>query len=250
MAVGLRFMRYLKTPRARILLLSFSIFSLLSVKFPGIDLFISGQFFDHGFYLAHQRWTELLHESVTVSIVLILSTVAGICVFNTLFRHDVCGINGTKVLYVFLVLAVGAGLIVNATLKDNFGRVRPRDVQEFGGSRHFTPAFVIADGCKRNCSFSSGDSAGAFLSLAVVLSLSRRRAIAAAALGFGVAVSFSRIAIGAHYLSDTVVSFFVMLIVADVLHHCMCVAPHVPVKGIPERRPNPAIQPSSALGDP
>jgi len=32
-------------------------------------------------------------------------------------------------------------------------------------------------------------------------------------------VSFCRIASGAHFLSDTVVSFFVMLIVADVLHH-------------------------------
>jgi hypothetical protein len=34
-------------------------------------------------------------------------------------------------------------------------------------------------------------------------------------------VSFARIAVGAHFLSDTVVSFFVMLIMADSVHHYM-----------------------------
>jgi membrane-associated phospholipid phosphatase len=36
-------------------------------------------------------------------------------------------------------------------------------------------------------------------------------------------VSWSRIASGAHFFSDTVVSFFVMLIVTDVLYYYMIV---------------------------
>ena len=42
-----------------------------------------------------------------------------------------------------------------------------------------------------------------------------------AAIGLGIVVSLSRIAVGAHFFSDTVVSFFVMLITADVLYHYM-----------------------------
>jgi membrane-associated phospholipid phosphatase len=38
-------------------------------------------------------------------------------------------------------------------------------------------------------------------------------------LAYGAVVSFSRVATGAHFFSDSVVSFFVMLIVTDVLYH-------------------------------
>jgi lipid A 4'-phosphatase len=106
-------------------------------------------------------------------------------------------------------------------LKDNFGRARPRDIEEFGGSKHFTPAFVISRECNTNCSFSSGDAAGGFFSLALVMALSRRRRMLAAAAAFGALVSLSRVASGAHFFSDTVASFFVMLIVADVLYYFM-----------------------------
>ncbi|HCX59124.1 MAG TPA: PAP2 family protein, partial [Candidatus Cloacimonas sp.] len=38
-------------------------------------------------------------------------------------------------LYLFLVLAmiIGPGIIVNSALKENWGRPRPRDVEQFGG---------------------------------------------------------------------------------------------------------------------
>jgi lipid A 4'-phosphatase len=122
------------------------------------------------------------------------------------------------VLYLLLVLTVGAGLIVNVGLKDNFGRARPRDIAEFGGTKQFTAAYVVGRECNTNCSFSSGDAAGGFFSLALALALSRRRAVLAAAVAVGIVVSLARIASGAHFFSDTVVSFFVMLMVADVLH--------------------------------
>ena len=61
------------------------------------------------------------------------------------------------------MLVLGAGLVVNGILKDDFGRARPRDIEAFGGSSQFTPAFVVSHECDRNCSFSSGDGAGAFV---------------------------------------------------------------------------------------
>ena len=99
------------------------------------------------------------------------------------------------------------------------GRARPRDVAEFGGTRQFTPPFVLTNQCRTNCSFSSGDAAGAFFSIALVTALSRRRRYMAAAVGFGVVVSFARVSAGAHFFSDTVTSFFVMLIMSDVLYY-------------------------------
>lgn len=236
-------MSYLKAARTRMILLCFLISSLVLVAFSQIDIRISELFFDHGFYLAGQGWTRLLHDSVGDFITVSMISTIAIYAFNRLSKRNVFEIDGKRVLYLFLVLILGAGLIVNVILKDNFGRARPRDVEEFGGSRHFTPAFVIGSGCRSNCSFSSGDAAGAFFPLALSLVLTRRRKITAAAVGFGVAVSFSRIAIGAHFLSDTVVSFFVMLIVADALFFYMFLSAHETIERIPETIPGAVVGP-------
>ena len=211
-------MSYLQLPRAQLVLLCFLTSSLLFAWFPEVDLRASSLFYrDNGFPLDNQWCTTLLHECVGYFICLFMASVVGIYAFNRLSRRNVCGVDGKMVGYLFVVLILGAGLIVNLTFKNNFGRARPRDVTQFGGSRQFTPAFVAADECVTNCSFSSGDGAGAFFALAFALTASRRRAMLMAAIGFGGLVSISRIASGAHFLSDTVVSFLVMWIIADVM---------------------------------
>jgi lipid A 4'-phosphatase len=215
-------MSYLQLSRARLVLLCFLASSLLFAWFPEVDLRVSGLFYrGNGFQLGNQWWATLLHECVGYVICLIMASVVGIYAFNRLSRRNVCGVDGKMVSYLFVVLILGAGLIVNVTLKNNFGRARPRNVTQFGGSQQFTPAFVASGECVTNCSFSSGAGAGAFFSLALALASSRRRAMLVAAIGFGGLVSIARIASGAHFLSDTVVSFFVMWIVADVLYFYM-----------------------------
>jgi membrane-associated PAP2 superfamily phosphatase len=49
-----------------------------------------------------------------------------------------------------------------------------------------------------------------------------------ASIAFGIAVSISRMAAGAHFFSDTIVSFFIMFIVSDVLFHYMLAPKSVP----------------------
>jgi lipid A 4'-phosphatase len=233
MATSVRFMSYLRRRRTRTILACFLTSSVLLVAFSDVDIRISRLFFDNGFYLENQVWTRLLHDAVRYFIVVSMISVAGIYVLNRLSKRSLCAIDGRKVVYLLLVLVLGAGLIVNAGLKDNFGRARPRDIAEFGGGKAFTPAFVIAPECDRNCSFSAGDSAGAFFSLAFILASGRKRGISTAGVGFGVLVSASRIAAGAHFFSDTVVSFFVMLIVADALHYHMFSRGPEPVEDTP-----------------
>ena len=166
-------MSYLRLRRAQLIIASFLISSLfmLFLQFPALDLGVSRMLFDGGFYLRGQ-WTILAHESVLYFLGLSLAAVVGLYFYNRIFRRDVFGIDGTKISYLFLVLIFGAGLVVNGVFKDDFGRARPRDVVEFGGSKHFSPAFVVSRECDRNCSFSSGDGAGAFFSIALALALS------------------------------------------------------------------------------
>ena len=192
MATSARFMSYLRLRRTHTILACFVTSSVLLAAFSDVDIRISRLFFENGFYLANQGWTRLMHDAVRYFILVSMISVVGIYVFNRLSKRSLCAIDGRKVVYLLLVLILGAGLIVNAGLKDSFGRARPRDIEEFGGGLAFTPAFVMSSACNSNCSF-----------------------------GFGVMVSVSRIASGAHFFSDTVVSFFVMLIVADALHHHM-----------------------------
>lgn len=217
-------MHYLKLRRSRTIVTSFSAAALLFMVFPGLDIFISRLFYDQGFYLSRQWWTTLMHESMGYFLWLSLASVVALYLWNKLTKRNLCGVDGKRVAYLLLVLILGAGVIVNVALKDNFGRARPRDIVEFGGSKHYTAPFVISGECGKNCSFASGEAAGGFFGLALAMALSRRRALFVAAAGVGAWVSFCRIASGAHFISDTVVSFFVMLIVADVLYYYLVLA--------------------------
>jgi lipid A 4'-phosphatase len=210
---------YLKSLRGQIVLVAFLITAVLLVGYPGIDLTISGLFAGGGFAAKEQWWNRLLHTAMPYLLALSMLAVLGIYACNRAFRRNLLGVRGRTVCYLLLVLLLGTGVIVNVAFKDHFGRARPRDIVEFGGSKRFTPAFVVSDQCERNCSFSSGEGAGAFFALALARALSRRRAALAAGVAFGIVVSVARIAAGAHFFSDVVVSFFVMLIVTDVLYH-------------------------------
>jgi lipid A 4'-phosphatase len=178
-------------------------------------------FFDGGFRWGESWWQSLIRDATTWFLCVSLLAVVGVYACNRLLGWKAWDIDGRRVAYLFAVLILGAGLIVNVALKDNFGRARPRDIVEFGGSKVFTPAFVPSDQCRKNCSFSSGEGAAGFFALALALALSGKRRVFVAAMAIGALVSLARIAAGAHFLSDTVVSFFVMLVIADVLRHYM-----------------------------
>lgn len=208
-------MDYLRRRTTRIILGSFLLFALLISLFPRIDIQISSLFFD-GSSFWHVWWQKLLKDALGYLLGIALATVLLVYICNRLLKRNMCGVDGRRVVYVLLVATIGAGLIVNVALKDHLGRARPRNIEEFGGTRQFTPLFVPSRECRVNCSFSSGDAAGAFVSLALAKALTRRRRYYVAAVAFGAFVSLSRVSSGAHFFSDTVVSFFIMLFVTDI----------------------------------
>jgi lipid A 4'-phosphatase len=208
-------MDYLRLRNTRIIVGSFLSFALLISAFPRLDIQIASLFFD-GTAFWNQWWQKLLKELLGYLLGASLAALVAVYAWNRLLKRNLGGIDGRRVAYVLLVAIVGAGLIVNVALKDHLGRARPRHIEEFGGTKQFTPLFVPSRECRVNCSFSSGDAAGAFVFLAFAKALTRRRRYYVAAIAFGALVSLSRVSAGAHFFSDTVVSFFVMLIAADV----------------------------------
>ena len=105
--------------------------------------------------------------------------------------------------FIVLAGALGPGVVVNSVFKDNWQRARPYQVEAFGGTQQFTRAAVITDQCDNNCSFVSGHVACGFF-LASLMLVDRRRRVMWGVVGVvsGLAIGFSRMAAGAHWLSD------------------------------------------------
>lgn len=111
---------------------------------------------------------------------------------------------------------LGVGLIVNSFLKQYFGRARPRDIVEFGGDKMFTAVWQVSDACYTNCSFTSGEAAGAmalYSALAMMPAAGPKlRILMTMAIGcISMALSLNRIAFGAHFLSDVLLSSLIIL---------------------------------------
>jgi len=196
---------------------------------PGLDLWVSGLFYASktGFDgFASGIWNELRLAIWRVSeIVLALSILAYLAQRIASFpllratRH----LSGfTAALYL-----LGPGLLVDVLLKPLWGRARPAQVTDFGGSLAFTPPHVLSHQCTSNCSFVAGEMAGA-VALAVVLflvvdrmkgriTLSQQRIAQGLILLVPLFVGVQRIAAGRHFLSDVLLSTIFVLLCAVLL---------------------------------
>ncbi|MBK5569143.1 phosphatase PAP2 family protein [Ensifer sp. SSB1] len=117
-----------------------------------------------------------------------------------------------KALFFLTFYALGPGLLIQA-FKRLIGRARPYDITDFGGSLPFTPAWQVSSACSRSCSFASGESATAIalIALALLLPVHWRLATIVALIPLILAFSLNRIVFGAHFLSDVVLAWLIML---------------------------------------
>lgn len=167
------------------------------LSLPQIDLAVSRLFVTdgQGFALGRQPPFTWLHDTVPL--------VLGAAVVTVLTLALLRRLAVAKAVYLLLALALGPGLLANTILKDNWGRARPAQITEFGGTRNFTPPLLMANQCAKNCSFVSGDGAAGFAAIAFALLAARRRALAlTAAIGIGLLFGGNRILQGGHFLSD------------------------------------------------
>ncbi len=130
--------------------------------------------------------------------------VLGLCV-TAMWRRPLFGLSQQHFWFFILSALTAPVLVVNLILKSFWGRARPDQIVEFGGNQDFSPAFFISDQCSTNCSFVSGDVAAAFSLLALAVVIRRRRAFwVSLVVVFGTVIAMTRMAQGAHFLSDTI----------------------------------------------
>lgn len=125
-------------------------------------------------------------------------------------------------LFILLCVLLGPGLVINAVLKDHWGRPRPRQTVEFGGQFQYVHPLVPSG--TNGKSFPSGDASVGFVSSAgwwlwrrshpkrAVLSL-------AAGMSLGTLLGLGRMAAGAHFLSDVIWSALIVFCVGHVLYY-------------------------------
>jgi membrane-associated PAP2 superfamily phosphatase len=121
-------------------------------------------------------------------------------------------------LFLVLVLVIGPGFITNALLKEHWGRPRPKQVEEFGGTQSFRPFYKpnFFDQPEPSKSFTCGHCTMGFYFFALAIvgrrihSKSLYLSGMALAWFLGISLSIVRMAQGGHFLSDTLMSALLM----------------------------------------
>ncbi|MDR1693798.1 MAG: phosphatase PAP2 family protein [Lactobacillaceae bacterium] len=191
-------------PIVNLLVLFFS-FMVIALS-PYLDIFISGAFFKDGNFLFKNNIIfnfvdkYFPHILVLISLSVFLLWLAGY--FNS--KKWIFYINTKAMWFLCGTMLIGPLIIVNGLFKTFWGRARPKDIIEFGGDKIFSPAMIISDQCRWDCSFVSGHTSVAFwlIALALVMPEKHRKAYVWAAFVIGVFVAFVRIAQGYHFFSD------------------------------------------------
>jgi lipid A 4'-phosphatase len=188
-----------------------------------IDLWVSELFYQPGlgFIGRSDDTIMLLRGSTRISAIAVGLWLAFALVYRTLLGRPLFGLSRAGVIYLLAVFLLVPGLAVNGVLKEHWGRARPLQVEQFGGTRHFTLAILPTDQCTHNCSFVSGEASLGFAFVAfgfAARSPARRRLGFALGGILGAAFGLIRIAQGGHFLSDVAYAGLVTVLLAWLLH--------------------------------
>jgi lipid A 4'-phosphatase len=191
-----------------LVILMFLLPAVVAGFFPQIDLAVSGWFYTPGRGFVTSPFLEAVHHAGPYAVV-----AAALAVALVLLRRKILTVR--DVAFIALCFLLGPGLLVNGVLKEHYGRARPMQVGQFGGSAHFTSALTPAHECRHNCSFVAGDPSVGFTLIAFALLFPRgRAALTAVALSAGAGLGLMRIAQGGHFLSDVLFSAVVCITAA------------------------------------
>ena len=197
----------------------------LFVLFPDLDIATSRLFYDGAIFpIANSRPIEALRRVLyAAEDLMALFTVAAL-MMATHRKAPVLNQSARDWLFQLSIFLLGPGLMVNLILKPLWGRVRPYHITDFGGPDPFTPVWTLSHQCLKNCSFPSGEMAGAMaltITLMMILhanpSANPYRLGQAAALSLPLVTAWQRIAAGRHFLSDILFSALAVPLIAALL---------------------------------
>lgn len=190
-------------PLAVIAALAALAFTALHVAGPLIDPIASGAFYTaaDGFFWRDAgpvRFVYLGTRWLTIAVVLAL---LGVIIHAA--RDPARRLTRNRAALALAALAIGPGIVINPVLKDHWGRPRPSQIVDYGGSGHYVAPGAISDQCRRNCSFvSSHAGAGFFWITGAWLFPAQRRRWLIGGYALGGLIGLGRIIQGGHFVSD------------------------------------------------
>jgi len=128
-------------------------------------------------------------------------------------------------LFLLLAMLLGPGLIINAALKDNWGRPRPRNVNDYGGKYAFEKVLSV-DTSSPGKSFPCGHCSMGFYLLIPWFVLRKRKPLLArislfTGIFYGLLIGIARMAQGGHWCSDVVFSGIIVYLTGAVLFYAL-----------------------------
>ena len=198
--------------------LFFFFFVLFFILFPKFDIFFSKLFFFEEKFISDKYVFIRSLRSFLKDSMIVISIVSFLLIMVNFFfkkkKKPILKPRTRLILIGFIVgPVIGCGLIANFYFKDNWGRARPINIQEFGGEKTYTQPFIISDQCERNCSWISGEASAAFSFIAGTIII-KNPIFFLLNIIFGIIVSFCRIAMGGHFLSDNIFAMIFMIYLA------------------------------------
>jgi lipid A 4'-phosphatase len=194
------------------------------VFFPEFDIALARKFHTSGYGGWVINWSSWgwhkLRDVASWLIALMVAPAVIAFVLKLLLPRWPLLLPGRAILLMTTTLALGPGLIANVVLKDNWGRPRPFNITEFGGTEQFRPWWDPRGSCQGNCSFVAGEPAAAFWTMApaAVTPPAWRAAAYGAALAFGAGMGVLRMAAGGHFFTDVVFAGVFMFLLIWLMH--------------------------------
>ncbi len=191
------------------------------IAYTGWDMQLASRFYvpGYGFPLGNlQPWHSLYRFGEWPAFA--LGGGAGIVFLLSFIRQNLVPLR-RQALFLALLLIIAPGLLANSLFKDHWGRPRPRQVQEMGGTLPFYQPWQPGPAPK-NASFPAGHPTVAFYLSApyfVLRRTNRRKALCWLWGGFvyGCIMGAARIIQGGHFLSDVLWSAGFVYLTAVVL---------------------------------
>lgn len=212
------------------------------IVFWDLDRFIAGRFYSEteGWYLVEKPPWIWLYKFGTIPGLLLALT--ALVVWLVDFHRDRLHHLHRYLLVIVLTAIIGPGILVNGLLKNYWSRPRPRQIQEFNGQWAYRHMFQPGRPGKGQ-SFTCGHCSMGFLFCSLLV-FRRKNALLAwsgviTGLALGGLLSAARVVQGAHFLSDTLWSLGIVLMVTILLYYIVLKIPVVrpaPIKKMTEGR--------------
>jgi len=207
--------------------------SVFFLIWPEVDIAVSRLFYrpGAGFVLASDPLFIALRRSNTIAMLTVVAAVLASLAVKISRPDRPSLIPPRASLFLVSTLILGPGILVNAILKQYWGRPRPVMVDLFGGSAPYVDVWQITDYCARNCSFVAGEASSAVWLTGLALVVPRRWRLATALVTgiYALLASLNRIVFGGHFLSDVMLAWCLTLLVMAVVHRLVYGEPPSPL---------------------